>query len=412
MRRFRDIVRGRTILAAGVTGIAAVILAGCASNPSSPESQAPATIIVDAAGGGDYGAIGPAIAAAAAGDTVLVMPGTYAGPDNRSLDFRGRNIVLRSRAGSDSTIIDCEGESRAVYLHSGEGPSATVEGFAIRNGAAVRGGAVHLDGASPTLVDLVLESNTAESSGAGIYVRSGSPSIARVVFRENTSAGEGGGLFCEDASPVVDDCDFMANEASAGAGMACIFASPSVSDSRFFMNEAVVSGGAIYCGASSPSLTDLVVVRNDARNGGGIALSSSSPSIDHATVAANHAVDGGGIYCEILSSPTIRRSVIAFNVGGGPVFCSGEDEPDTRRSCFYGNDGGDVACGTAQDILILDPLFCNLNEDDVTVCANSPCLPDENPWNIRIGALSEGCAECDATRGPAPWRVVRTLYRH
>ena len=51
---------------------------------------APAGVIyVDCAGGGDYLTIQEGIAAASEGDTVLVAPCTYVGPENRDLDFAG-----------------------------------------------------------------------------------------------------------------------------------------------------------------------------------------------------------------------------------------------------------------------------------------------------------------------------------
>ena len=56
------------------------------------------------------------------------------------------------------------------------------------------------------------------------------------------------------------------------------------------------------------------------------------------------------------------------------------------------------------DILSLDPLFCNVDDDDLTLCSNSPCLPGGNPWGITIGDHGEGCSDCGSTLGGAPWR--------
>ena len=61
---------------------------------------------------------------AASGDTVLVAPGTYTGPNNRQLDFLGKSIVLRSSGGAAATIIDCQGAARGFRFHSDETPSA------------------------------------------------------------------------------------------------------------------------------------------------------------------------------------------------------------------------------------------------------------------------------------------------
>ena len=138
--------------------------------------------------------------------------------------------------------------------------------------------------------------------------------------------------------------------------------------------------------------------------GGAIALSGSGPQIRNATIVNNAAILAGGIHCRDLSSPVIRASIMAFNMGTGAVYCDGEDTPDTQRSCVFQNDGGDILCGTSADILSLDPLFCNVNEDDLTLCSNSPCLPGGNPWGITIGDHGEGCSDCGSTLGGAPWR--------
>jgi len=76
------------------------------------------THIVDLGGGGDYAEIGTAAAFADEGDTILVYPGTYTGPNNRSIGGNGTNLVFIAENGlRDQVIIDCEGESRAFYIY-------------------------------------------------------------------------------------------------------------------------------------------------------------------------------------------------------------------------------------------------------------------------------------------------------
>src|SRR5215470_13608013 len=48
-----------------------------------------------------------ALSSAHDGDTVLVADGVYTGPANRTLDFRGKAITLRSEHGPQACIIDC-----------------------------------------------------------------------------------------------------------------------------------------------------------------------------------------------------------------------------------------------------------------------------------------------------------------
>ena len=57
---------------------------------------------------------------ASEGDTVLIPDGTYTGVGNKDLDFNGKNIVLKSLNGPELVVIDCEGEGRGFYFHSGE----------------------------------------------------------------------------------------------------------------------------------------------------------------------------------------------------------------------------------------------------------------------------------------------------
>ncbi len=104
-----------------------------------------------------------AIDAAVAGDTVLVAPGTYYGAENQNIDFRGRDIVLRSEAGPEATIIDCENIDRAFYLRAGETNSAVIDGFSVLRGMAtyldpygVVGGAVVCASSSPTIRNMIL----------------------------------------------------------------------------------------------------------------------------------------------------------------------------------------------------------------------------------------------------------------
>ena len=112
----------------------------------------------------------------------------------------------------------------------------------------------------------------------------------------------------------------------------------------------------------------------------------------------NTAIEGGGIYCENGSAPSIANTIIGFSNGGGALVCSGDDNPTTTHSCIFGNASGDDLCGTYSENLVVDPLFCDLNVDDVSLCENSPCLPGNNAWGVLIGALGAGCAECEESR--------------
>ncbi len=196
------------------------------------------TIYVSAAGGDDSynglypsyteGENGPkksiraAITAATSGTTIVVADGTYAGADNRNLDFGGKALVLRSENGKDRATIDCEkiAGSRGFLFRKGETADAIVEGFTITNAnSGLEGGGMYIDGASPTIRGCLFLRNSA-ANGAGIYLSStSSPSISDCVVRGNVAQTKGGGIYFHAASkPKIERCDIKENQALAEGG--------------------------------------------------------------------------------------------------------------------------------------------------------------------------------------------------
>jgi hypothetical protein len=83
-----------------------------------------------------------AVDAVAAGDTVLLLDGTYAGPGNRDLTFRGKNLRLASESDDPTAcIIDCEGTSAdphyGFWFHDNEDTTSVIRGITIRNAYVV-----------------------------------------------------------------------------------------------------------------------------------------------------------------------------------------------------------------------------------------------------------------------------------
>ncbi|MBN2210412.1 MAG: hypothetical protein JW709_03370, partial [Sedimentisphaerales bacterium] len=122
--------------------------------------------------GAPYGTIQWAIDRATSGETIVVQPGTYTGPGNVDLDFRGKAITLRSAEGADTCIIDGNGSEshphRGFWFHSKETADSIVDGFTITCGWATVGGGIFCDGADPTIRNCVIKSNTSLYSGAGL----------------------------------------------------------------------------------------------------------------------------------------------------------------------------------------------------------------------------------------------------
>ncbi|MEE8571739.1 MAG: choice-of-anchor D domain-containing protein, partial [Gemmatimonadota bacterium] len=211
---------------------------------------------------GDVPSIAAGIDSAAVGEVVLVAPGTYAGEDNRGLNFQGKDIAVISAAGAESTIIDCGELDRAFEFVSNEGAAATVRGFKIVNGRADRGGAIYMHDSSPTIMDCVFADNAAGAVGGGaIYCESGaSPEIRGCTFYDNASDSIGGAIRISFASPSISGCTIVRNGAPFGGGVACNGSTFSIANSIIAFST---FGGAIDCaGVGTPSILHCCVFSN------------------------------------------------------------------------------------------------------------------------------------------------------
>jgi len=240
----------------------------------------PDLVTVDAAGGGHFTDIQDALDFVIDGDTVEVLPGIYSGPGNRNLSFHGKNVRLRGIKGPDVTVIDCGGAGRGFVLTDGEGRDALIEGFTVANGRAPGSGC-------------------AEEAGGGIYLNGASPTIRNVALKSNSSPGAAGGMCClNHASPLLERCTFRENQAAfrGGAVTSRDGSVPEFVNCTLALNAAPECGG-IFCSASSPLLTDTIIY--------------GSP-------------DGGAVACEQGAAPVLTCCCIYGNAGGDalPGSCS------------------------------------------------------------------------------------------
>ena len=187
----------------------AMLLAGLAPSAEAITRHVPA----------EHATIQEAVAAAAAGDTVLVAPGRY----TELIEMKD-GIVLRSSDGPDSTILLSPGlrdsplEERVMECPPEVGPSTIIEGLTFdadqRGGTAIwctssapviRGNVFRGFGWAARLekhADALIEGNVVEDSHTfGVLASASSPRIVRNRFFRNqphaiTIAGK-------DAKPVI-----------------------------------------------------------------------------------------------------------------------------------------------------------------------------------------------------------------
>lgn len=393
-------------------------------------SSSAATIRVPA----DAPTIQAGIDAAAAGDSVLVAPGTYTGTGNKNLDFNGRDIVLTSESGAASTIIDvrdcpdCSYEGRGFIFHRGETSSAIVEGFTVQHGffydhRAEPGGALQIQTAAPTIRGCVfIENGRREFAAAGAVacLSNARPTFADCMFVRNVSHGPGGAIYSVGSQVTITDCVFDSNLGGGGGALWVEGGTLVVTGSTFRYNTMDFqqgAGGAIVA-HGTVMLESCTLYGNGF---GAVFVGGENAEIRGCTFYGNDGTTFGDIVGSHLNvgsgGATIWNSIFAFG-GKGPAIMGGFGGGDCTATCtdIFGNDGGDwVDCVEGQNgingNISADPLFCGggYPDHDFRLDERSPCAPDNSGGCGLIGAHDVGCRT--TAINPTTWGHLKWMWR-
>ena len=193
-------------------------------------------------------------------DTVEVAAGTYVGDNNKNLDFGGMDIVLRSAAGPDATIIDCENVGRGFEFSSGEPPTAKVIGFTVRNGSIDEGGAIAIypdqfDGpTSPTFWNMKLVDCGVTGAGGAIFADNSNSLFANVVIASN-SADSAGVAYLDGGSVTFLNNTIVGNRGNDSNGIVYVAGDHNVLNSILWDNT--VNGSEIWIDDGTRQLIDV-----------------------------------------------------------------------------------------------------------------------------------------------------------
>ncbi len=124
-------------------------------------------------------------------------------------------------------------------------------------------------------------------------------------------------------------------------------------------------------------------------------------------------VDGSAYHAWQTAYPTFADCIFAFSQStsnrASTFYCDGTSTPTIVYCCSYGNPDGNTLCGDVLFSIEEDPLFCNIETDDLTLAANSPCLPAGNDWDRTMGTYTQGCLLSPVTE--ASWGTIKAMYR-
>lgn len=247
--------------------------------------------------------IGKGIATAAAnGDTILVVNGTY---NEHDLDFGAKNLVLQSQSGNPAAcILNCQQAGRGIRIAGGQTATTSVSGLMIQNGIALitvtDAGGMLISNASPTITNCIFSANSNNGkifAASALYVgASSNPNLMGCTFQNNsgphntlggTTAIDGG------ATATMTNCTFSGNTVGG------------------------LGGGGINVDGGSLTLKSCTFTNNAAGYGGGINLDRNGTVVaDRCTFTGNHAsrtdVGGGGI-CTGFGDMTLTNCVFVNN---------------------------------------------------------------------------------------------------
>lgn len=249
----------------------------------------------------DYPTIQQGINAAANGDSVIVAPGMW----YEHLTIAGKNIILGSwflttgdTAYIRETNLNGSNTGRVITV-SDAGAGTRISGFTIRNGRSADGAAIRTTNSNLQIDHVDILNNTAEC--------------------DSIQYSTGGGIACHESTLILSDFTFSNNralcsvlpESPLGGALYGRYSELHLIRGKFQYNNGDLGGGACLTSCNTV-IQQVEFISNEASwFGGGICVLGGELSIVESTLRENQG--GGGIFSSYEGSLDIQNCLFADN---------------------------------------------------------------------------------------------------
>lgn len=226
--------------------------------------------------------------------------------------------------GNNGTIENCKFKNNTAITDSivyWTGNDGRIANTSFENNMAENGGALYYNGRNLTVKNNKFSRNSANFGGA-IYCCGPLSEISSSVFESNT-ANNGGAIYIDHNNYTVFQCEFISNSAkeNGGAIYSCGF-DGEINASTFKNNHADEFGGAIYSTEDLFMLDNSEFMKNNASAGGAMFLENYGLVIN-TTFKSNVAEYGGAIFTEDVSIDNSLLEDNHANENGGGIYAEG-----------------------------------------------------------------------------------------